>query len=104
MVMSLTDISRTTNVIKENIDTGMEMCMRGHGKMTLRMGLVNYSCKMARSMRDSLLKDKNTEREFTCGRMEIDMKGSLHMTRGKGWENTTGVMEVSTRASGRQIE
>lgn len=84
MVMSSTVISRTTNATKANIDTGMAMSTKEHGKMMLRMDLGNYTWKMAKIMKVSLLKDKNMERECIHGRMEIDIKGSLHSIREKG--------------------
>ena len=43
------------------------------------------------------------EKESTDGKMEIDMKDSLHMTRDKDWGSIFGMTEVFTRVNGTQI-
>lgn len=43
-------------------------------------------------------------KEFIHGKMETDMKDSLLTIKEKVWENTTGMMEDSTRENGKQIE
>lgn len=68
------------------------------------MDLESCICKMVKNMKGSLLKVRNMEKEFICGKMVIDMKDSLLMTKGRVWESIIGVMEDFIRVNGRQIE
>lgn len=76
---------------------------KAHGKMTLKMVSGSFIYKMVKNMKVCLLMAKNMVREFTCGRMGIDIKGNLPLIRGMGLGCMFGVMGGFIKGSGRMI-
>ena len=104
MAIILTAVSQKTKDTRALTDTEMETFTMAPGKMTWKMDLENFTWKTGRNMKVSFLRDKNMEREFTAGKMEIVTKDSSHMTKDKALVSTIGMMEVSTKANGRPTE
>ncbi len=77
------DVLKIISVIKVSIDIEMAIFIKVHGKMTLRMDMVDFIYKMVKNIKESLFKDKSTVKEFIHGKMEIDMKGTLLMINDK---------------------